>query len=121
MENIKLLCGLLGQRPVRKPKQWKMKICVTLHTLESKLDFKLFTCVSVSTDYKTGVVAEPTVAPAAHPSEVRNVSCTLQWLTSDPDIYVVPLDACGANKHVRNTFTICFVYMLCITICLPGI
>ncbi|XP_059205069.1 uncharacterized protein LOC131984182 [Centropristis striata] len=45
-------------------------------------------------------VLEPTVAPPAHPSEVSNVSCTLQKLTSDPDIYTVPLDGCGVNKHV---------------------
>ncbi|KAG8006427.1 Zona pellucida sperm-binding protein 1, partial [Nibea albiflora] len=45
-------------------------------------------------------VTEPTVAPAAQPSEVSNVSCTLQRLTSDPDIYTVPLDGCGVNKHV---------------------
>ncbi|XP_054463007.1 uncharacterized protein LOC129098077 [Anoplopoma fimbria] len=43
-------------------------------------------------------VMEPTVAP---PSELSNVSCTLQKLTSD--IYTVPLDGCGVSKHVRNT------------------
>ncbi|GAA6215539.1 uncharacterized protein LOC121198293 [Lates japonicus] len=45
-------------------------------------------------------VVEPTVAPPAHPSEDCNISCTLQKLTSDPDIYIVPLDGCGVNKHV---------------------
>ncbi|XP_073349770.1 uncharacterized protein [Pagrus major] len=45
-------------------------------------------------------VVEPTVAPPAHPSEISDVSCTLQRLTSDPDIYIVPLDGCGVNKHV---------------------
>ncbi|KAE8282888.1 hypothetical protein D5F01_LYC18280 [Larimichthys crocea] len=45
-------------------------------------------------------VTEPTLAPTAQPSEVSNVSCTLQRLTSDPDIYTVPLDGCGVNKHV---------------------
>ncbi|XP_051244266.1 uncharacterized protein LOC127356523 isoform X3 [Dicentrarchus labrax] len=44
-------------------------------------------------------VVEPTVAPPAHPSEVNNASCTLQRLTSDPNIYTVPLDGCGVNKH----------------------
>lgn len=48
-------------------------------------------------------VVEPTVAPPAHPSEVSDESCTLQRLTSDPDIYIVPLDGCGVNKHVRHT------------------
>ncbi|KAG7216203.1 hypothetical protein INR49_029052, partial [Caranx melampygus] len=43
---------------------------------------------------------EPTVASSAHPSESSNVSCTLQRVTSDPDIYIVPLDGCGVNKHV---------------------
>ncbi|XP_023272112.1 uncharacterized protein LOC111662472 isoform X3 [Seriola lalandi dorsalis] len=45
-------------------------------------------------------VVEPTVAPLAHPSESSNVSCALQRLTSDPDVYIVPLDGCGVNKHV---------------------
>ncbi|XP_027141205.1 uncharacterized protein LOC104934371 isoform X2 [Larimichthys crocea] len=45
-------------------------------------------------------VTEPTLAPTAQPSEVSNVSCTLQRVTSDPDIYTVPLDGCGVNKHV---------------------
>lgn len=52
-------------------------------------------------------VVEPTVAPPAHPSEVSNVSCTLQRLTSDLDVYIVPLDGCGVNKHVRHTSTVC--------------
>lgn len=43
-------------------------------------------------------VVEPTVA-----SDISNVSCTLQRLTSDPDIYIVPLDGCGVNKQVRHT------------------
>ncbi|XP_071330527.1 uncharacterized protein [Trachinotus anak] len=43
-------------------------------------------------------VVEPTLAPPPHPSENSNVSCTLQRLTSDPDIYTVPLDGCGVNK-----------------------
>ncbi|KAM7372374.1 hypothetical protein PAMP_009547 [Pampus punctatissimus] len=45
-------------------------------------------------------VVEPTVVPPAHPSEASNVSCTLQRLTSDPDLYTVPLDGCGVSKHV---------------------
>ncbi|KAM7386401.1 hypothetical protein PAMA_009154 [Pampus argenteus] len=45
-------------------------------------------------------VVEPTVASSAHPSEASNVSCTLQRLTSDPDLYTVPLDGCGVSKHV---------------------
>lgn len=49
-------------------------------------------------------VTEPTLAPTAQPSEVSNVSCTLQRLTSDPDIYTVPLDGCGVNKHVRQLY-----------------
>lgn len=52
-------------------------------------------------------VMEPKASPPAHPSEVRNVSCTLQRLTSDPDVYIVPLDGCGVNKHVRHTSTVC--------------
>ncbi len=54
-------------------------------------------------------VVEPTVpvAPPAHPSEVSNVSCTLQRLTSDPDSYIVPLDGCGVNKHVSHISTVC--------------
>ncbi|XP_044038286.1 uncharacterized protein LOC122869389 isoform X2 [Siniperca chuatsi] len=47
-------------------------------------------------------VVESTVAPPAHPSEVSNVFCTLQKLTSDPDIYIVPLDGRGVNKHVSG-------------------
>ncbi|KAK5856686.1 hypothetical protein PBY51_008267 [Eleginops maclovinus] len=45
-------------------------------------------------------VLEPTVAPHAPPSSLSNVSCSLQKLTSDPDIYTVPLDGCGVNRHV---------------------
>ncbi|XP_038550535.1 uncharacterized protein LOC119884114 isoform X3 [Micropterus salmoides] len=45
-------------------------------------------------------VVEPAVAPPVHFSEVSNVSCTLQRLTSDPDMYIIPLDGCGVNKHV---------------------
>lgn len=48
-------------------------------------------------------VVEPTVASSAHPSDNSNVSCTLQRLTSDPHIYIVPLDGCGVNKQVRHT------------------
>ncbi|XP_031726693.1 uncharacterized protein LOC116396305 isoform X4 [Anarrhichthys ocellatus] len=44
-------------------------------------------------------VVEPTVAPPAHPSELSHVSCTPQKLTSDRDIYTVPLDGCGVSKH----------------------
>ncbi|XP_039979867.1 uncharacterized protein LOC120788282 isoform X2 [Xiphias gladius] len=54
-------------------------------------------------DYEMTVsdsVMEPTVAPSAHSSENSNVSCTVQWLNSHPDIYIVPLDGCGVNKHV---------------------
>ncbi|XP_040918239.1 uncharacterized protein LOC121198293 [Toxotes jaculatrix] len=54
-------------------------------------------------------VVEPTVAPPAHPSEDSTGSCTLQRLTSDPDIYIVPLDGCGVSKHV---FGQTVVYML---------
>ncbi|XP_041827410.1 uncharacterized protein LOC121630922 [Melanotaenia boesemani] len=45
-------------------------------------------------------VTEPTVVPPALHSEDSNGSCTLQKLTSDPDIYIVPLDGCGVNKHM---------------------
>ncbi|KAA8584821.1 hypothetical protein FQN60_003515 [Etheostoma spectabile] len=45
-------------------------------------------------------VLEPTVALPAHPSEHKRVSCRLQKLTSDPDLYAVPLDGCGVNTHV---------------------
>ncbi|XP_074511620.1 uncharacterized protein LOC141780341 [Sebastes fasciatus] len=45
-------------------------------------------------------VLEPTVAPPAHPFELSNVSCMLQKLTSDPDIYSVPLEGCGVNRYV---------------------
>ncbi|XP_068574819.1 uncharacterized protein [Cebidichthys violaceus] len=45
-------------------------------------------------------VVEPTVAPPAQPSERSHVSCTLQKLTSDRDIYTVPLDGCGVSKRV---------------------
>ncbi|KAK9535525.1 hypothetical protein VZT92_007900 [Zoarces viviparus] len=45
-------------------------------------------------------VVEPTVAPPAHSSELSHVSCTLQKLTSDRDMYAVPLDGCGVSKHV---------------------
>ncbi|XP_026213424.1 zona pellucida sperm-binding protein 1-like [Anabas testudineus] len=44
-------------------------------------------------------VLEPTLDPPAHPSEGSDVSCTLEKLTSDPDIYIVPLDACRVS-HV---------------------
>ncbi|XP_030591776.1 zona pellucida sperm-binding protein 4-like [Archocentrus centrarchus] len=45
-------------------------------------------------------VVQPTVAPPAHSSEDSNASCTLQRLTPDLDIYFVPLDGCGVNKHM---------------------
>lgn len=72
--------------------------------------FYFYLCVCVLTDCTLGQhlifavpdsVVEATVAPLAHPTEVSNVSCTLQRLTSDLDIYIVPLDGCGINKHVR--------------------
>lgn len=47
-------------------------------------------------------VVQPTVAPPAHSPEDINASCTLQRLTPDRDIYIVPLDGCGVNKHVRH-------------------
>lgn len=47
-------------------------------------------------------VVQPTVAPPAHSPEDINASCTLQRLTPDLDIYIVPLDGCGVNKHVRH-------------------
>ncbi|CAB1432123.1 unnamed protein product [Pleuronectes platessa] len=40
----------------------------------------------------------PTMPPAAHPSEDREASCVLRRLTSDPEVYLVPLDGCGVNK-----------------------
>ncbi|XP_034448948.1 uncharacterized protein LOC117766218 [Hippoglossus hippoglossus] len=43
-------------------------------------------------------VSEPTVPPAAHPSEDSEASCVLRRLTSDPEVYTVPLDGCGVNK-----------------------
>lgn len=45
-------------------------------------------------------VVEPTVAPPVHSSRDSNVSCTLQRLASDLDIYIVPQDGCGVNKHM---------------------
>lgn len=48
-------------------------------------------------------VVEATVPPPAQPTQVTNMSCTLQKLTSDPDIYIVPLDGCGITEHVRRT------------------
>uniref|UniRef100_A0A3P9B9I4 Uncharacterized LOC101474050 n=2 Tax=Maylandia zebra TaxID=106582 RepID=A0A3P9B9I4_9CICH len=45
-------------------------------------------------------VVQPTVAPPAHSPEDINASCTLQRLTPDLDIYIVPLDGCGVNKHM---------------------
>ncbi|KAG7239736.1 hypothetical protein INR49_028575, partial [Caranx melampygus] len=55
---------------------------------------------------------EPTVASSAHPSESSNVSCTLQRVTSDPDIYIVPLDAvvveCSSSPGSP-------IYFLCLT------
>lgn len=43
---------------------------------------------------------DPSVAP--HPPEDGKVSCILRRLTSDPDIYIMPLDGCGVNQHVRH-------------------
>nr|XP_019967630.1 PREDICTED: uncharacterized protein LOC109646336 [Paralichthys olivaceus] len=43
-------------------------------------------------------VLEPTVPPAAHPPEDSEASCILRKLTSDPEVYMVPLDGCGVNK-----------------------
>ncbi|KAM4531502.1 uncharacterized protein PAE49_023684 isoform 2-T2 [Odontesthes bonariensis] len=45
-------------------------------------------------------VAEPTVVRPALSSEDSNVSCMLQRLASDLDIYFVPLDGCGVNKRM---------------------
>ena len=45
-------------------------------------------------------VLEPTVPPAARPSEDSEASCVLRRLTSDPEVYTVPLDGCGVNKLV---------------------
>lgn len=67
--------------------------------------------MTVSTDCTVGqhfvlvvpdCVLEPILAPFAHPCEGSNVSCSLEKLTSDPDIYIVPLDGCGVSKHVRH-------------------
>lgn len=52
-------------------------------------------------------VVEATAAPPAHPTEASNVSCTLHKLTSDPNIYIVPLEGCGINKYVRHTSAVC--------------
>ncbi|XP_035470119.2 uncharacterized protein LOC118288291 isoform X3 [Scophthalmus maximus] len=41
---------------------------------------------------------DPSKAP--HPPEDGKVSCILRRLTSDPDIYIMPLDGCGVNQHV---------------------
>ncbi|CAN9505772.1 unnamed protein product [Ophioblennius macclurei] len=48
-------------------------------------------------------VLEPTVVPTAQSSEDDGGGgepCTVQRLTSDLDIYIVPLDGCGVNKHI---------------------
>uniref|UniRef100_A0AAQ4REH7 ZP domain-containing protein n=1 Tax=Gasterosteus aculeatus aculeatus TaxID=481459 RepID=A0AAQ4REH7_GASAC len=45
-------------------------------------------------------VREPTVPPPAHPSQRSNGSCTLYKLTSDRDLYAVPLEGCGVIQHV---------------------
>ncbi|XP_054615978.1 uncharacterized protein LOC129171393 isoform X2 [Dunckerocampus dactyliophorus] len=41
---------------------------------------------------------QPTVPPPGPPSDV-NMSCTLQKMTSEPDIYRVVLDGCDASNH----------------------
>lgn len=45
-------------------------------------------------------VLEPSLLSAAA-SSGHNASCSLQRLTSDLGFYIVPLDGCGVNKHVR--------------------
>ncbi|KAM4716411.1 uncharacterized protein FYW61_016725 [Anableps anableps] len=40
------------------------------------------------------------VAPPAPSSEDRKVPCMLHKLSSDPNIYVVPLDGCSVNNHM---------------------
>ncbi|XP_029914095.1 uncharacterized protein LOC115363898 [Myripristis murdjan] len=47
-------------------------------------------------------VVEPTVGPPALLSEVSNVSCTPQRLTSNPDLYTVPLEGCGVHTHMAG-------------------
>uniref|UniRef100_A0A8C5DR81 Uncharacterized LOC114468372 n=1 Tax=Gouania willdenowi TaxID=441366 RepID=A0A8C5DR81_GOUWI len=42
----------------------------------------------------------PRVVPTVRSSDGRNMSCTLRRLNSDLDIYIVPLDGCGVNKHM---------------------
>lgn len=78
-------------------------------------------CVCASTDCTVGqhlIFAVPdslvkaTVNPLTHPTEVSNVSCTLQRLTSDPEVYIVPLDGCGINEHVRHTPAVCTQHTL---------
>ncbi|XP_036004592.1 uncharacterized protein LOC105938053 isoform X2 [Fundulus heteroclitus] len=39
-------------------------------------------------------------APPAPSSEDRKVSCMLQKLSTDPDLYIVPLDDCPVNKRI---------------------
>lgn len=49
------------------------------------------------------VVPKSALEPAvASPGQDSQAPCTLRRLTSDPEVYIVPLDGCGANKHVRN-------------------
>lgn len=38
----------------------------------------------------------------ARPPEASNVSCTLHQLTSDPNIFMVPLGGCGRGQYVRR-------------------
>ncbi|XP_061567206.1 uncharacterized protein LOC133421568 [Cololabis saira] len=45
-------------------------------------------------------VVEPKLVSPVPSSESSNVSCTLQKLSSGPDVYIVPLDGCGVSKRV---------------------
>nr|XP_046271171.1 uncharacterized protein LOC124073179 isoform X2 [Scatophagus argus] len=58
-------------------------------------------------------VLESAVPPLAHSPEVINVSCTLQRLTSDPDIYIVLLDDCEVNKHMFGRQTVVHLLEVC--------
>ncbi|XP_056143679.1 zona pellucida sperm-binding protein 1-like [Lampris incognitus] len=47
-------------------------------------------------------LVEPTGASLRHRSRDGDVSCTPQRLTSNPDLYTVPLDGCGVHRHVAG-------------------
>ncbi|KAM9745035.1 uncharacterized protein ACNS7B_009524 isoform 2-T3 [Menidia menidia] len=45
-------------------------------------------------------VEKPAVVPPALSSDDSNASCKLHRLAADLDVYIVPLDGCGVNKHM---------------------